>query len=273
MSTFTIEIDATQTSFSQFFIPDAFDATRVQSLKLEPGSFGFQVEAGVPPAFQFHISSSGIIDQLTPDSTTAFVDGLDTPKLTVRGLEVTLDAKCLSTGILVANTDGNFHAFQIFRLLPGRYGIQDLSGGQTKIPFDVDAEGRATLINAADTGFVVLRGTSTIKYFGFPVLIDARNVDEVGGKQVNGVGISSNTELIFFDNNKVLFVTLLPGDFELQLTSGVGHSGVTFHIDQIGNISFDPNSGNNSSLRFERITIPVLQIVGSAEPCPLQLSR
>jgi len=262
---------ALKTSFEKFFIPGAFDATKVQTLALQPGRFGFQVQSEGRSALEFQVSNSGEIYQLTPESASAFVDGVGTSRLTVTGFDVTLDAQCLSTGVLLENTetDGHFHALRTLRLLPGRYAIQDISGGRPKIPFDLDDQGTVTLTDPADAGVAAIRGTSTIKYFGFPVLIDARNVDQVGGNRVDGVGISANNELIAFNISKVLFVTLLPGDFEVSLTSGVEHSGIIFSIDQMGNLGFDPTSGNNSSLQIQRITIPALRIVGTEEPCPL----
>jgi hypothetical protein len=126
---------------------------------------------------------------------------------------------------------------------------------------------RVTLIEP--NASVSVEGTNTIKFRGFPVLIDVRNVDTVGGNHVDSVTISG-AALITPDPNKILFVTLLPNgvppdSFELALTAGNSHSGVTFTIDRSGNVK-----STSSSARVQAVKIPALQVlVGAHAPCAL----
>lgn len=269
MATFPIRIDARQTSFDQFFIPGtgAFEAKTVQTFTLAPGTFGFQVGSGVAPSFQFRVSNSGVVDQFTPNGAASFVDGLGTSDLVVKGFDITLDARCLSTGVLLANTDGQFHSLKTLRLVPGHYfGVQDLSGGVTKVPFEIDINGRVTLTNTREAG-VSVATQNTIQYDGFLILIDARGVDQVRGNHVDGVGLSGNTAQVSFVVHRLLLVALLPGEFEVQLTSGIGHSGVIFSIDREGT----PNADRDFLNLVQGVKIPAFQVARSERPCVLPL--
>jgi hypothetical protein len=248
MSTFSIEIDATQLVYRDFVIPGKtgwISSRQVQTLALEPGEYNFQIASGYFADFTFLVTSKGAVDY--DPKFGAFLSGKGTSKLTIPGLVVTLDARYLSgSGVLlvIPATNEDWITYKTCRMVPASsYSVQQGSGEVTSFSFKIEAgppssDGISHGVFVYDEklygGFVAGNGTSTLEFLGYPILVDAR--------AAGGAGLTIQPIWgMPFAYTAVQFANLLPAPgFSLQVNSGVV-TRAGFLLKPNGEFWFDPS--------------------------------
>ncbi|HMU41544.1 MAG TPA: hypothetical protein PKE31_21230 [Pseudomonadota bacterium] len=238
MSTFNIEIDATQLFFRKFYIPShghVFDARTVQTVALAKGSYNIQWASGYFADFVFQVTAEGTVDY--DPSCDGFLQGRGTSRLSMPGLEVTLDAQYIALqqpfGVLLVGefTNDDWIVKKTVRLLPAsHYLVQQGSGLVSSFEFKLGFDGcfqYNAAYDASTGGFLAGAGTSTLTFLGYPVLLD--------GTRVNGMGVHfGNCWGLKFASNGVQFAHLLPmgTPYFVQVESGgLTDAGVHVGLD------------------------------------------
>ena len=147
MSTFSIQIDATQLVYRYFIIPgktpDWVSSRTIQTLTLEPGTYNFQIGSGYYADFTFSVTPTGTVDY--DASFDAFLSGRGNPTLTIAGFPVTLDARYLSgSGVLlvIPATNEDWITYKTCRMVPASsYSVQQGSGVVTSFTFKLGLDG------------------------------------------------------------------------------------------------------------------------------------
>jgi hypothetical protein len=261
-TTFPIQIDATQLFYRYFMIlgtgvtQDWIDSRTVQTLHLEPGAYQFQIASGYPAVFTFYVTAAGKIDYSTEDA--AFLTGKGTSVLVVTGLQVTLDARYLAgSGVLLANMrldNTDWISYKTCRLLPSSYSVQQGSGVVTSFSFQLNPDGTFSYDQSQCGGFLGGNGTSTLEFFGYPLLVDAR--------AAKGSGLTIQPIWgMPFSPTAVEFANLLPAQgFMLQVNAAQDTKAI-FLLDVQGNFSFD--SSLSSYLELESFNgLTLLKVKG-----------
>src|SRR5438105_4830006 len=240
MSTFSIQIDATQLVYRDFIIPgktDWISSRTIQTLALEPGGYQFQIGSGYFADFTFSVTSMGTVDY--DPSFNAFLSGRGSPTLTIAGFPVTLDARYLSgAGVLlvIPGTNEDWITYKTCRMVPASYySVQQGSGEVTSFAFKLGLDGTFSYDPSYDIssgGFLAGRGTSTLKFLGYPILVDARAAGGTGVTIDPIWGMASSP-------TSVLFANLLPAPFFAVGVTGTVSKGAPFSLDVHGNFSFD----------------------------------
>jgi Tc toxin complex TcA C-terminal TcB-binding domain/Repeat of unknown function (DUF346) len=257
MSTFSIQIDATQLVYRDFIIPgktDWISSRTIQTLTLEPGGYQFQIGSGYLADFTFSVTPAGTVDY--DASFDAFLSGRGSTTLTIAGFPVTLDARNLSgAGVLlvIPATNEDWISYKTCRMVPASYySVQQGSGEVTSFNFKLGLDGTFSYDPSYDIsrgGFLAGSGTSTLKFLGYPILVDAR---AAGGTSLTILPIwgmpSSPTS--------VQLATLLPAPIFVLYISGAATKAV-FSLDVHGNFSFD----NSLSPYLELQTFQGLPII------------
>jgi hypothetical protein len=233
---FTIEIDATALVYRQFIVPGVtaswVDAKTVQTLSLSPGSYSFQIASGYFADFTFQVGADGRIDY--DPAFSSFLSGRGTARLTIQGFQVTLDARYLTgAGILLVAPAMDFIRYATVRMVPAsHYQVQQGSGQVAQLVFQLDRNGQFQYDETRYGGFLRGRGTSTLEFQGYPLLVDARLS---GG---DGVTIAPVASLPFAANS-VEHANLLPANgFRLQVRSGrVSDAG--FSLSESGSFTLE----------------------------------
>jgi hypothetical protein len=261
MNDFPIQIDATSLFYRFFAIPHVADqlvsSRKVQTLQFAPGSYSFQVASALFADFSFTVTDDGTVDfDATCDS---FIKGRGTSTLTIFGLEVTFDARRLTSadranpnasGIILAGTTlepgEDWITFRTVRLVPGRGNqLQQGSAQVASFTFDIKRDGTFAYESSMDSsqgGFLAGNGTSTLTLLGYPMAVDVTAVSNLLVIQPLRFFPASNTGRAA--------VVLLPADgFTLQLESGV--SDLSFNVELNGNISFDSSLSDTLRLANE----------------------
>ena len=203
--TFPIKIDATRLVYSDFVIPGVtgwVDSRTVQSVNLAPGEYSFQIASGYYADFTFRVTSQGTIDFNV--TYNGFLSGRNTSTLTIDGLNVTLDARYLSgSGVLLVVPSTDWITYQTCRMVPASYySVQQGSGVVANFSFKLGVDGNWSYA-AALGGFLAGAGTSTLTFYGYPLLVDAR---AAGG---SGVTVQSIAGMPFSPTS-VEYANLLP---------------------------------------------------------------
>jgi len=241
--TFPVKIDATKLMYRFFIIPGVtstwVDSRTVQSFNLAPGTYSFQVGSGYYADFSFIVTATGVIDYSSTFSS--FLSGRGTSTLSIDGLQVTLDARYLSgSGVLlvVPLTDADWISFATVMVPASYYSVQQGSGEVADFSFKLGVDGHWSYSAAYDVGaggFLAGNGTSTLTFFGYPVLVDARAAGGAGVTIVPIWGMPFNT-------TSVEYVCLLPAaSFSLLVRSGVV-SAASFALASNGTFSIAPGS-------------------------------
>ena len=241
-ATFPIKIDATKLMYRFFIIPGVtstwVDSRTVQSFSLAPGTYSFQIASGYYADFTFSVTASGTIDYSNTFNT--FLSGRGTSTLGIDGLQVTLDARYLSgSGVLLVAplTTADWISYATVRMVPASYySVQQGSGEVCTFSFKLGLDGHWSYAPACDIGaggFVSGNGTSTLTFFGYPVLVDAR--------QAGGTGVTIQPIWgMPFSVTTVEYACLLPAaSFALQVRSGVV-SAAAFSLAPNGTFSINP---------------------------------
>jgi hypothetical protein len=151
-----------------------------------------------------------------------FLGGRNTSTLVIDGLSVTLDARYLSgSGVLlvVPSTGDDWIAYKTCRMVPASYySVQQGSGVVANFAFKLGVDGKWSYNSANDLavgGFLAGAGTSTLAFYGYPLLIDAR--------ASGGTGVTVQTIWgMPFSSTSVEYANLLPAQyFALQVRSGI----------------------------------------------------
>lgn len=240
---FTIEIDATPLVYRFFIIPGVtgtwVDSRTVQSLTLAAGTYRFQVASGYFADFSFRVTEEGRIDY--DAAYSPFLGGRGTARLTVQGFEVTLDARYLSgEGVLLVAPGSEWIRHRTVRMVPASsYQVQQGSGQVARFAFQIDGDGTFQYDETRYGGFLRGRGTRTLEFLGYPVLVDARLS---GGDGVTIVPVQS----LPFAVSSVQCANLLPADgFRLLVRSGrVSDAG--FNLSEGG--AFVPKGASAAQL-------------------------
>jgi hypothetical protein len=249
----SIEIDATALVYRYFVIPGVTpqwveSRSAVRTLSLAPGRYNFQVASGYYADFTFDVTAQGTVDYAA--GCDAFLQGRGTSRLTIAGLEVTLDARYLSgSGVLlvVPSTSEDFIVHRTVRMVPASYySVQQGSGQVASFSFRLGLDGRFAYdpsFDASRGGFLAGQGTSTLQFLGYPLLVDAR--------LAGGVGLTVHPVWgLPFTLTQVQFLDLLPAArFVLQTESGV-LTQAQFALDPDGRFHFDESQA--SWLRLSR---------------------
>jgi hypothetical protein len=220
---------------------------------LAPGQYSFQVASGYYADFTFSVTSTGTVDYAA--SFNGFLSGRGTSTLRIDGLVVTLDARYLSgSGVLLEapHTNDDWISYKTVRMVPASYySVQQGSGEVANFSFKLGIDGKWTYSGAFDVnsgGFLAGNGTSTLTFFGYPLLIDAR---AAGGTGVTVQPIWGMP----FSTTSVEYACLLPAQsFALQVRSGVV-STATFSLSTTGAFAVSPSSTSLIALdKFNGLT-------------------
>jgi hypothetical protein len=231
----TIEIDATRLFYSHYQIPgitpDWLESrSTVRALEMPQGTYHFQIASGYYADFTFRVTAVGTVEY--DEAYEPFLDGHGSSRLVIDGFEVTLDARYLSNaGVLMVVTTNEWVLHRTVRLVPAsHYRVQQGSGIVGDFEFALDLHGRFQYNQGLDVtagGFLGGRGTSTMQFLGYPLLIDTR---EGGGEflllnPIWGMPLYPA---------KVAYVSLLPAPrFMLQTRGGAMTIG-EFSLDRSG---------------------------------------
>ena len=251
-TSFPVSIDATQLVYRYFVIPGVtsgwIDSRTVQTFNLAPGQYSFQVGSGYYADFTFTVTSTGTVDYAS--SFSSFLNGRGTSTLRIDGLVVTLDARYLSgSGVLLEapHTNDDWISYKTVRMVPASYySVQQGSGQVANFTFKLGVDGKwsySAALDVSNGGFLAGNGTSTLTFFGYPVLIDAR---DAGG---TGVTIQPIWGMPF-STTSVEYACLLPAQsFALQVRSGVV-STATFSLSPTG--AFAVSSSATSLIALDK---------------------
>jgi len=243
MTSFPIRIDATQIVTRGVFIdraitPDLLDTRSVLTLSMPPGSYDYLIASALPASFTFSVTAQGTVDYDT--SFDAFLSGRGTSTLTVVGLKVTLDARYLSgLGILLPGLHpegaADFISYKTCHMVPApNYFVQQGSGQVANFSFDLLPDGTFSF-RPEFNGFVSGNGSSTLVFFGYPILVDARAALGAGVTLQPVAGMP-------FATTSVQYADLLPAQsFALQVNSGVV-TRASFSLSTDGIFSIDSDS-------------------------------
>jgi hypothetical protein len=234
---FPIVVDATQLVYRRFTVPGAtlswLDARTIQTLQLQPGTYGFQV--GTKADFTFTVTPSGTVDYEA--RFTTFLAGKDTATLTVVGFPVTLDARRLSgSGVQLTGLPGqDWITYQHVRMVPASsYRVRQGCAAASFV-FTVGLDGTFSYDPKLDFGaggFLHGNGTTTLEFIGYPLYVDAR---AAGG---TGIAIWPIHQMPLSTTHDV-FAHLLPAsDLALQISAG-RPTRATFSITTNGTLILD----------------------------------
>jgi len=197
MAGFDITLDATALSYKAYLIiasgeqtnlfpPNAGGwtaTTQAYTVALSPGAYIFQVGSGSTDTFAFTVTSTGKIAY--DPSYAAFLSGEGTSKLVILGYKVTFDARYITGQVYFEELyDGSSMALTLATLTMVPMGDYTV-GNQTvcAFSFGIDVNGKFTYSESYDisqNGFLQGKGTSTLAFLGYPLLIDARNAGGTG---------------------------------------------------------------------------------------------
>jgi hypothetical protein len=231
-----IEIDTTNLVYKLFQIPRAITHW-VSSGKFDlvPKDYNFQFASGYQADFTFKVKADGTVDY--DQKFDAFLQGRGTSKLTLKGLEVTLDARYLAgAGVTLVVPETKWIVYEKCFMLPAsHHQVQQGSGEVTSFGFILGLDGKFSYDPAYDYGnggFLRGRQENTLEFLGYPLLVDAR---AAGGARVTLQPIHDMP----FSPTSVAFANLLPAaSFALQVNSGVVSKAV-FSLDTHGKFAFD----------------------------------
>lgn len=216
------------------------DSRTVQTFNLAPGQYAFQIGSGYYADFTFTVTPTRTVDYST--SFDNFLSGRGTNTLKINGLVVTLDARYLSgSGVLLVAplTNEDWISYKTVRMVPASYySVQQGSGEVANFAMKLGIDGKWSYSAAYDVsagGFLGGNATSTLTFFGYPLLVDAR----AGGG--SGVTIQPIWGMPF-NTTSVEYACLLPAEsFALQVRSGVV-SAAAFSLSQSGAFSISPSA-------------------------------
>ncbi len=246
--TFPVKIDATPLVYRYFVIPGVtsnwVDSRTVQSFDLAPGVYSFQIASGYYADFTFRVTPLGTIDYDVAHN--GFLSGRNTSTLTIAGLSVTLDARYLSgSGVLLVIPTTDWITFATCRMVPASYySVQQGSGVVADFNFQLDVNGHwqyKAPYDVLNGGFLAGAGSSTLGFYGYPLLVDAR--------AAGGTGVTVQTIWgMPFSTTSVEYANLLPAQyFALQVRSGIV-SQATFSLSQKGVFTIDSGAMSLLSL-------------------------
>jgi hypothetical protein len=240
--TFPIKIDATPLVYHYFIIPGVtsswVDSRSVQSFNLAPGEYSFQID------FTFRVTPLGTIE--FDVAYNGFLGGRNTSTLTIGGLSVRLDARYLSgSGVLLVIPTTDWISYSTVRMVPASYySVQQGSGVVADFSFKLGVDGHwaySAAYDVASGGFLAGAGTSTLAFYGYPLLVDAR--------ASGGTGVTVQTIWgMPFSPTSVEYANLLPAQyFALQVRSGIV-SQASFSLSPSGTFTIDPSATSLLSL-------------------------
>jgi hypothetical protein len=267
MQTFPITLDGSNLFHRALILADAgagtltdwFDSRVPQTFNLKAGDYRFYVDSGHFTDVLFSITTTGTIQ--FPASFNTFLSLRGTNTLVLNGFQVTLDARyLLGAGVLLAGvSQGEFAnedwiRHKTIRLLPApNYLVAPGSGVQGGFSFKLDFNGKFDF-NATQLPFLKGKGTNTLIFRGYPVLIDATAITNWDSLILLEVWYNASDVLgdsVPFAYNKVLMGNLLPlrvGDAYMFQTHEGLYTPYHFTIDLKGVFSVN----NLAKLRLDK---------------------
>jgi hypothetical protein len=235
--THQIEIDGSAL-FSRHFVVSGVTgwlaADQVQTVTVEEGR-RYQIRAGAELAdFTFSVDSAGRIGY--ESYAEPYLDGADTSRLTLVGVDTTIDARYLSgSGVLLAHVppdNQDWLRYRTVRLLPSPvYTWQQGSGVVVNVRAALRRDGTWTY-DEDYAGYMGGDGTRTLTFYGYPLLVDARAAGGTGVAVHNVWGLG-------FSPSGVQTAVLLPAStFVLQIRGGELSRGV-FAMTDDGELTYD----------------------------------
>lgn len=245
---FEIQIDARKLYYTYFILEtvnssfERKNSREVVTLKLPAGKYYYQVSSAA--SFSFEVTSEGKIDY-NPELYT-FLRGRGTTELIVDGLEVTIDARYLTGSGIIVDVNAPEVPFVIFeklRLLPlAKTYLEQGSGLVASFTYGLDVNGNFSYDQAYDLnqgGFLGGQGTSTLIFYGYPVVIDTR----ASKAPVLLLAEIANSNIS--PSKKVLIANLLPvNGIALNIDSGVVTKS-SFGVNIDGKLIVDSDSASS----------------------------
>jgi hypothetical protein len=146
-----------------------FDARQPQTLDLAPGRHRFTAAGS---GFTFTVTPAGTVDY--GDEQRTYLDGAGTSTLSVKGLDVTVDARPLTNplfSLLSETVNLSTTELHTFRLIPGNHVF--VNRQSASFVFAVEADGTVSFGDGQRT-YLEGAGTSTLIVKGLDVTVDAR---------------------------------------------------------------------------------------------------
>jgi PKD repeat protein len=188
---FDITVDARTLTSPQFSLPHITGSTTVTSYRpsdvvlpvtvLPLDYYPFGDNGG--NFISFHVDYSGNVQY--PPGSEDYLQGAGTPNLVVRGFDITIDARALTsptfslggiTGLTTVSSYRPTSAVLSITGIPGVYDFRDAISND--FVFDIDADGFVRYTPAYE-GFLDGAGTTALAVPGFPLAIDVRGIAAV----------------------------------------------------------------------------------------------
>jgi len=224
---YDIEIDARALTTSTFYlhaITDQLDRTVVQTVTLIPGNYRFSDRVGNGATVS--IDASGLVQY--DSALEPLLDGAGTPTLIVRGYDIDIDARALTT------PDWYIHAIsppldrtvvQTVTLIPGNF---NLVAGPDSMSFTVTTDGYLANLSPTLGGLPVSGEGTRYLYIGSGIAINATALSDqpisVGGVQS---GHSTEVMTLVLDPGTYSFITVCCGNL------------FYFSVEADGSVDFD----------------------------------
>ena len=242
VNTHQVEIDGSPLFTPGFLVQGVtgwLNGRQIQTVSLQENR-QYYIQTGVSAVYGvFWGDAAG--DIAYEPAAEPYFDGAGTPRLTLVGVQVTVDARYLSgIGLLLASSAvQEWISYRTIRLLPQPYLYwQQGSGIVVNFRTALRPDGTwsyDTRFDLDHNGYVRGNGTSTLTFYGYPLLVDARSA---GG---TGVLVHSVAGLQFTPSAVQTVVVLPTSRFYLQIASGPVVSDAPFALEDNGQITFDPS--------------------------------
>jgi hypothetical protein len=186
----------------------------------------------------FEVTPAGTIDY-APE-VAGLLEGRGTPRLTLRGAEIVVDAVGLTPPrTLIAGGVGPFSSDQrlSLRVLPGGHTIQYVTAGNAVVisNFQVAPSGRLAELPSPGGGLEVRNDGRELGVVGLPVTITA-NLLPPRELRVGGIGA--------FSSSSGVTVRVLPGWHTLQYPGGAGATAIFyFEVKTDGTVEYEGAEG------------------------------
>ena len=188
---------------------DWFSTSVSTSFNIPVGKYHFFSDGGSPP-ITFSVNDAGLIDYAA--NLNILLEGRGTAQLTLKGFDVTIDARyLLGAGVSFGK---DFLKYGKIKLLPApNYIVTTGSAVQAGFSFELGLNGLFNF-NTQFSPFLKGNGTSTIVFEGYPLLIDATAMLPSGAVYVAPIWYNSATDVLGnsvpFSNDRVIMGNFLP---------------------------------------------------------------
>ncbi|GIJ43628.1 hypothetical protein Val02_05140 [Virgisporangium aliadipatigenens] len=225
---FDVEVDATALSTAQITIGGAtglVDSRVVHKVRMAPGSYKLSSGSAWHDK-KFTVTAAGTVDY---DAGVSYFSGRGTPRLTVTGLAITVDARSMSGptfGVFNVRSNMATGAPQVLRVLPATYAL-GFHSTWTKESFTVTEAG--TVDYPAGATYLGGRGGTTLTVHGVAVTVDATKLTAPTFSVWGVLGAANK--------NTPVSLRLLPADY--RIAAGSTWSTAFFTVTPAGGVTRD----------------------------------